>query len=73
MLKIENGVVDLKIKNPNELLDDVRIAMGIFIKYSKDHGIPDNVIEKTTMMMVVEGFNHLNDIVIWDDNDKEEK
>lgn len=26
MLKIENGVVDLKIKNPNELLDDVKLA-----------------------------------------------
>lgn len=71
MLKIENGVVDLKIKNPNELLEDVKIAMAIFIKYSKDHGIPDDVIEKTTMTMVVDGFNHLNDIVIWDN--KEEK
>jgi len=41
MLKIENGVVDLKIKNPNELLNDVKTAMAIFIKYSKDHNIPD--------------------------------
>lgn len=71
MLKIENGVADIKIKNPNELLDDVKTAMAIFIKYSKDHGVPDDVIEKTTMMMVVEGFNHLNNIVTWDD--KEEK
>lgn len=71
MLKIENGVADIKIKNPNELLDDVKTAMAIFIKYSKDHGVPDDVIEKTTMMMVVEGFNHLNNIITWDD--KEEK
>lgn len=70
MLKIENGVADIKIKNPNELLDDVKTAMAIFIKYSKDHGVPDDVIEKTTMMMVVEGFNHLNNIVTWDDKEE---
>lgn len=66
MLNIKDGVAEVKVKDSNELLKDVRTAMCIFVKYSKEHRIPDEVIEKTSMEMVVEAFNNLNNIVTWD-------
>lgn len=71
MLNIKDGVAEVKVKDPNELLRDVRTAMYIFVKYSKEHKVPDEVIEKTSMEMVVDAFNNLNSIVIWDEKQEE--
>lgn len=63
MIKIENGVIVTDFKNPMDILNDIRCAVWSFIKISKEAGAPDQVIEKTLIAMIVEGFK-INDKVV---------
>lgn len=63
MIKIENGVIVTDFKNPMDILNDIKCAVWSFIKIAKAAGAPDQVIEKTLIAMIVEGFE-INDKVV---------
>ena len=60
MLTVNNNVVLFGGKSPEDMLDDVRCVMSAFIKHSKEAGMSDELVEKTCICMIAEGFEMLD-------------
>lgn len=57
MIKTENGSTEVKAKTPQELFEDMLQIITTFIAYSKAISVPEEIIEKTLVQMIVDGFN----------------
>lgn len=60
MLIVNNGVVQAQGRICPDMLNDTRCVVSSFIKMCKETGMPDELIEKTCVQMIAEGFENVN-------------
>lgn len=60
MLTVRKGVVIFGGDITKEMLDDTRCVVSAFIKNCKDMNLSDELIEKTCVTMIAEGFEMLD-------------
>lgn len=60
MLTVRYGVVLFEGDIKKEMLDDTRCVVSAFIKRCKDMNLSDELIEKTCVQMIAEGFETLD-------------
>ena len=60
MLTVNGGVVIFEGNSSKDMLNDTRCVISAFIKNCKELGISDELIEKTCIQMVAEGFQMLD-------------
>lgn len=60
MLTVQNNVVIFGGHKSEEVLNDTRCVVSAFIKVSKEAGMSDELIEKTCVTMIAEGFEMLS-------------
>lgn len=56
MIRTENGKTEVRLQTTEELFRDTRDVITTFVKFSKRLQVPDEVIEKTLVQMIVDGF-----------------
>lgn len=60
MLTVNGGVVLFEGDIAKDMLNDTRCVISAFIKNCKDLNLSDELIEKTCIQMVAEGFQTLD-------------
>lgn len=63
MIKTENGKTEVIVQTTEELFRDTRDVITTFVKFSKRLKVPDEVIEKTLVKMIVDGFERGGNLV----------
>lgn len=63
MIKTENGKTEVIAQTTEELFRDTRDVITTFVKFSKRLQVPDEVIEKTLVQMIVDGFERGGNLV----------
>lgn len=63
MIKTENGKTEVIAQTTEELIRDTRDVITTFVKFSKRLQVPDEVIEKTLVKMIVDGFKRGGNLI----------
>ena len=57
MIKTQNGKTEIKVGKPAELFEDMLHIFTAFVAYSKSIQVPDEIIEKIMVQMIVDAFS----------------
>ncbi len=60
MLMVHHGMVTMEYRTEEELLNDTRCVVSSFVKKCKDLKLSDELIEKTLIQMIADGFTDID-------------
>ncbi len=64
MITVKGRYVEIKVGDVDEILEDVYRVISAFVRFSISNEVPEDVIEKTLVGMIVKAFDDDSSIMI---------